>query len=177
MQIGYINQPERGANDLVLLEIVRRLASAGVRLAGTVQLNVERADRSHCDMDVQVLPDGPRFRISQDLGSLAKGCRLDPGSLERAVFAVMAGLDQAEVLIVNKFGKLESEGRGFCSAIAEALSRNMPVLVAVNSLNLPGFHDFAGDLAEPLSADPQTIADRIVAALGRQFVQDRTACD
>lgn len=158
MQIGFVSETGRGASDVVLAEVVALLTTAGVRLAGTVQTNTERADRNHCDMDVQVLPDGPSFRISQDLGNHAKGCRLNPGALEQAVQAASQRLVGAEVLIVNKFGKLESEGRGFCSLIAEALDRGLPVLVGVNALNLPGFQTFTGDLAEALGADPQCIA-------------------
>lgn len=158
MQIGYVSETGRGASDVVLAEVVALLTTAGIRLAGTVQSNTERPDRSQCDMDVQVLPDGPSFRISQDLGNHAKGCRLDPGALEQAVQVASQRLAGAEVLIVNKFGKLESEGRGFCGLIAEALERDVPVLVGVNALNLPGFLAFTGDLAKPLGADPQRIA-------------------
>lgn len=164
MQIGYVSETGRGASDVVLAEVVALLTAAGIRLAGTVQSNTERPDRSHCDMDVQVLPDGPSFRISQDLGNHAKGCRLNPGALEQAVQAASQRLVGAEVLIVNKFGKLESEGRGFCSLIAEALDHGLPVLVGVNALNLPGFLAFTGDMADPLGADPQRIA---------AWVQDR----
>jgi len=157
MQIGYVSETGRGASDVVLAEVAALLTAAGVRLGGTVQANTERKDREHCDMDVQVLPDGPRFRISQDLGNHARGCRLDPGALEQAVQAASQRLDGAEVLIVNKFGKLESQGRGFCSLIATALDRGLPVLVGVNALNLSGFQAFTGELAEPLGADPQRI--------------------
>lgn len=163
MQIGYVSETGRGASDVVLAEVAALLAAAGVRLAGTVQSNTERADRHHCDMDVQVLPDGPCFRISQDLGNHAKGCRLNPGALEQAVQAASEGLAAAEVLIVNKFGKLESEGRGFCGLIAAALDRGLPVLVGVNALNLPGFQAFTGDLAAPLGADRHHIVAWVLA--------------
>lgn len=157
-KIGYVSETGRGASDAVLAQVAALLAARGVRLAGTVQSNTERHDRAHCDMDVQVLPDGPSFRISQDLGSQSRGCRLDPGALEQAVMAATERLDGADVLIVNKFGKLEGEGRGFCPLIAEALSRGIIVLVGVNGLNRPSFQTFSGDLAEALGSDPQQIA-------------------
>ena len=68
--------------------VVARLEGAGLRLAGTVQTNSENCDRGKCDMDLRVLPDGPSFRISQDLGAASRGCRLDAGALETAVVAV-----------------------------------------------------------------------------------------
>lgn len=162
-QIAYVSETGRGASDAVLAQVVALLAAEGVRMAGTVQSNTERPDRAHCDMDVQVLPDGPWFRISQDLGNQSKGCRLDPGALEQAVMAATPRLDGAEVLVINKFGKLEAEGRGFCALIAEALSRGMTVLVGVNGLNRPAFETFAGGMAESVGNDPRQIADWILA--------------
>jgi len=167
MQIGYVSETGRGASDVVLAEVAALLTAAGVRLGGTVQANTERKDREHCDMDVQVLPDGPRFRISQDLGNHARGCRLDPGALEQAVQAASQRLDGAEVLIVNKFGKLESEGRGFCNLIATAIDRGLPVLIGVNGLNLPEFLAFTGDMGKPLGSDPQRIAAWVQDRLGQ----------
>ncbi len=166
-QIGFVSETGRGASDVVLADVAALLGARGVRLAGTVQSNTERPDRAHCDMDVRVLPDGPSFRISQDLGSQSRGCRLDPGALEQAVVAATARLDGAEVLIVNKFGKLETEGRGFCGLIAEALARDIPVVVGVNGLNRPAFETFADNMAEALGSDPQQIVGWILARLGK----------
>jgi nucleoside-triphosphatase THEP1 len=171
MQIGFVSETGRGASDAVLAKVVDLLAVQGLRLAGTVQANTERPDRAHCDMDVQVLPDGPSFRISQDLGAHAKGCRLDPGALEQAVMAVGARLEAAEVLVINKFGKLEAEGRGFCSLIAEALAREMTVLVGVNGLNRAAFEAFAGGMAVCVGNDPEAICRWVLAA---QPTQART---
>ena len=163
IQIGYVSESGRGASDAILAQVVALLSAKGVRMAGTVQSNTPRPDRAHCDMDVQVLPDGPCFRISQDLGNDAKGCRLDPGVLEQAVMAVTARMDGAEVLVINKFGKLEAEGRGFCGLIAEALARDMVVLVGVNGLNRAGFQTFSADMAAHVGDSPEEIADWVLS--------------
>ncbi|MFC7704220.1 DUF2478 domain-containing protein [Plastorhodobacter daqingensis] len=157
--IGYVSLPGRGATDDCLAAAVAALARRKVALAGTVQTNPERADRDKCDMDLRVLPDGPVLRISQDLGRHARGCRLDGGVLEQAVAEVAARIDGAALLVVNKFGKQEAEGRGFVPLIAEAVLRGMPVLVGVNAMNLPAFLAFAEGLATALPADPSAIAD------------------
>ena len=88
MQIGFVSATGRGACDIILSQVVDLLTARGLRLAGTVQENCERTDRAQCDMDVRVVPDGPRFRISQDLGRHAKGCRLNPSALEQAVMSL-----------------------------------------------------------------------------------------
>lgn len=166
MNLAYTMAPGRGDTDLILQQLATQLAARGLRCCGTVQINSERADSGPCDMDVQVLPSGPVLRISQDLGPSARGCRLNPAALETAVGLVSASLaGGADVLIVNKFGKHEAEGRGFRDVIAEALALGMPVIVGVNGLNLPGFEKFSGGLASRLPPDCETLTAWITSAI------------
>jgi hypothetical protein len=159
MKLAYVTLQGRGRTDALIAEVATLLTADGVRLAGTVQSNHERPDRRKCDMDLRVLPDGPIVRISEDRGDLAHGCTLDSGALEQTVVAVQQRLDGAEVMIVNKFGKRESEGKGLVPVIAEALERGLPVLIGVNGLNLAAFLAFAGDEVAALPSDERTIAD------------------
>jgi nucleoside-triphosphatase THEP1 len=159
MKIAYTMAPGRGDTDLLLFDLSRRLLEKGIRTTGVVQINAERDDAGPCDMDVKVLPDGPAIRISQSLGREARGCRLDPAALERAVGLVETRLASgSDCLIVNKFGKHEAEGRGFRTAIAEALSADVPVLVGLNPLNAEAFHQFSGGLATEL---PPNVEDLV----------------
>lgn len=151
MKLGYVMPPLRGGTDPLLAEAARQLTLRGLQLCGTVQVNTERPGSRHCDMDLMVLPDGPAFRISQNRGNWARGCRLDAGSLETAVAHVAGSVDAgADLMIINKFGKHEAEGRGFRSVIAAALDRGMPVLVGLNTLNREAFDNFCGGLATEL---------------------------
>lgn len=151
MQIAFITPGKRGGGDRLLAEVAMVLTGDGLRLAGVVQTNTHRAGRSHCDMDIKVLPAGPVIRINQDLGNAASGCRLDAGALETAVATVEAGFSRpVDLMIINKFGKHEAEGRGFRALIAEALARGIPVLTAVKGTNHDAFAGFAEGLAEPL---------------------------
>lgn len=169
MNIAYTMAPGRGDTDLILFGLARRLATRGLRCCGTVQINTDRPDAGPCDMDVKVLPDGPVQRLSQDLGRDSRGCRLDPQALETAVGLVAASLaGGADVLIVNKFGKHEADGRGFREVIAEALARGIPVLVGLNGLNLPAFEGFAGGLAVPLPPEEEALFAWVLAATGQE---------
>ena len=117
MHFGYVSQTGRGASDAILADVVTLLTAQGLRLAGTVQSAADRADRAQCDMGVQVLPDGPSFRISQDLGKQCeRAADLIRAHWNRRWSAASARLDGADLLIINKFGKLEAEGRGLLRA-------------------------------------------------------------
>lgn len=165
MRIAYTMAPGRGDIDLILDALAASLIARGLRLCGTVQINTERADAGRCDMAVRVLPDGPILRISQDLGASARGCRLDPAALETAAGLAAARLAQgADLLIVNKFGKHEAEGRGFRDVIAQAVGIGLPVLVGVNAANRAAFEAFTGGAAEMLPCDPAALQDWVAGA-------------
>ncbi|CUJ86123.1 ABC-type molybdate transport system, ATPase component [Ruegeria denitrificans] len=160
MYLAYVTTTDRGATDRLLSAVAEHLLANDARLVGVVQTNTECADSSKCDMDVRVLPEGETIRISQSLGEHSRGCRLDPAALERAVGYVTSSLeDSPQLLIINKFGKHEADGRGFRPVIAEALTQDIPVLVGVNGLNKDKFQEFTGGAAEQL--DPNL--DAIIA--------------
>jgi len=165
MRIAYVMAEGRGDTDLLLHGLATRAQARGLRLCGTVQINSNcDADRP-CDMDVQVLPDGPVIRISQTLGPGARGCRLDPAALEQAVAESEARLTAGcDLVIVNKFGKHEAEGRGFRGLIAEAMAAQVPVLVGVNRTNLAAFTAFTGGIATALTPALADLVDWIETA-------------
>lgn len=166
MRIGYLTCPGRGETDPCIARATALLAAQGLRLAGTVAAD-DGPCAGPCGDLLRILPDGPEMTIRQELGSGAQGCRLDGGALEAVVAAVRPRLAGADILIVNKFGKLEAVGRGFVPLIAEAVERGMPVLVGVNGLSLAEFLAFAEGIAEPLPASPEAAAAWAADALGR----------
>ncbi|WP_323020416.1 DUF2478 domain-containing protein [Pararhodobacter sp.] len=158
--LATVTGTERGQTDRLLAEVARVLSAEGWALAGVVQVNSGRPGRAHCDMDLQVLGRAEVIRISQNLGEESRGCRLDPEGLETAVALVEGTLaDRPRLLILNKFGKAEIEGRGFRPLIAAALEQGVPVLMGLKPLNRPGFEDFAEGLGQGLPADLDQILD------------------
>lgn len=163
--LAFISAVTPGAADRLLAEVADRLEAEGWPLAGVVQINSERAGSTRCDMDLRVLGQGGRHdglvRISQQLGAGSQGCRLDPEGLQTAVGVVEAALAPARpaLLILNKFGKAEIEGRGFRDVIGAALAEGVPVLLGLKPLNRPGFEAFAQGYATALPAELDAVLD------------------
>lgn len=152
MHLAFIHAKRPGSVDTTLREVVAILTHQGYRLVGVVQEPMGDADRHRCDMDLIEIVSGQRLAISQNLGTGSKGCRLDPNAIETVATQVEVDLEASlvDLLIINRFGKLEATGRGFCPVIALALQRGIPVLVGVNDLNRPAFEVFAEGLAAEL---------------------------
>lgn len=166
--LGYVSLPGRGVLDSRLCALARDLQARGLRVAGAVQHNGPDHPDRPCDMDLMVLTGARVIRISQDLGAGARGCRLDPEALEQAVAEVEAAITATppDLLVINKFGRQESEGRGFRSAISAALGAEVPVLIGVQDSYLPAFLDWARDIATPVA--PDALTGWCLAATGRQ---------
>lgn len=167
--LGYVTSEGRGTADLLLAEAARKLLEEGWPLAGVIQENIANPASERCDMILHVLATDRLVRISQNLGPMARGCRLDPDGLEQAVGLVERALDgvgaaRPRLLIVNKFGKQEIEGRGFRPVIGRALTEDIPVLVAVNVSNLDAFHSFAEGIGEAVAPSVDAILQWIHSA-------------
>jgi nucleoside-triphosphatase THEP1 len=123
--------------DALMREIAIGLLERGLRLGGLVQINTPRPARSRCDMVLEDLTSGTHIPLTQDRGPLARGCALDVSQLLSAVSAVEAALEmQPDAILINKFGKTESEGGGFRDLIATIVARGVPLLIAVPYRNL-----------------------------------------
>ncbi len=134
--------------DAVLREVAVRMSDAGLRLAGLVQHNPQRLARSRCDMMLEDLSTGDLVEISEDRGPHARGCILKVDQLLRAIETVRTSLaQQPDLVILNKFGKTESEGRGLRELIAEVVETGLPLLIAVPYRNLENWRAFAGEFS------------------------------
>ncbi|MHB2169532.1 DUF2478 domain-containing protein [Alsobacter sp. R-9] len=129
----------------LLASVATRLKSLGKSVAGFVEREAVRAGRSRCDMILADLFSGESIQISEDRGEAARGCRLNVGELLRAMNSAMEGLNaRPDLLVINKFGKEENDGGGVRPLIAEALQREISILIGVPRRNLDGWRQFCG---------------------------------
>lgn len=145
---------DSAAADCALRDIAIRLMEQGYRLAGLVQINTPRPGRSRCDMLLEELSSGEHLGISQDRGPQARGCTLDLGQLLTAMETVRAALaSKPDLVILNKFGKAEAEGRGLRPLIAETIEAGLPLLIGVPWRNIESWRLFAGPFSHEVLPD------------------------
>jgi nucleoside-triphosphatase THEP1 len=153
--VGYDKQGGAHVDD-VLSGVVRILKGAGVNLAGSIQWNETAPNRTRCTMTLEDLASGRRILVSEDRGHYARGCRLNGSALEEAAVLAASSIEpHVDLVIINRFGKQEAEGRGFRQTIEAAILLDLPVLVGVNATNLASWEAFTGNEAEylPCSID------------------------
>ena len=87
------------------------LRADNIVVGGSIQVNASDAANACSAMTLVDLSSGTAIEISQQLGSLAQGCRLDTSRLaEFGALLERPATTDIDLLILNKFGKAEAEG-------------------------------------------------------------------
>ncbi len=150
-------EPGYPINDL-LYAVRAMLLAEGIRVGGATQENT--GPRDGCEqMTLVNIATGERTRISQNLGAQATGCRLDPAALTAFGSILDAAIGEGvDLLIVNKFGRAESEGHGLRGLFTRAVDAGIPVLTAVRAPYSEAWADFHEGYASDLPADLAAVA-------------------
>jgi nucleoside-triphosphatase THEP1 len=165
--------------DAVLRDFARGLQARGVRAVGLVQ----RVHRGHDQRDVaaMLVHSGVEIPLLQRLGRHASGCRLDVGRLLQAGSEVASALSEgADLLIINRFGRQESEGGGLTHLIEQALASDVPVVIAVSRFRFAEWIRFAQGMSVRLRCDRHALDDwwRSVSRRDAVFAEVRpTICE
>ena len=145
--------------DAVFSTLVERGRAMGLTLAGVVQHRAFVGGDRRCDVVLEDLATGHRTALFENRGTAARGCRLDQAALVEATARVEGSLEHApQLLVLNKFGKVECEGGGLRDLIASAIDREIPVIIGVPIRSLDAWQGFAGEFATELRDDANQIA-------------------
>ena len=147
-----------GVNANAIVEcFAREQAARGYRVLGLVQRRV--ADDCAGDVILQDLASAESFLISQRLGEGSTCCSVDPSGVAEASTVLRRALaNGADLLVVNKFGKLEADGGGFLAEITAAVVAGVPVLTSVHHHHVDRWIAFAGEYGAPIAAAPFALA-------------------
>ena len=141
--------------DAVLRDFASGLNARGFRVVGLVQAG-QCADSS---LSAVLLHSGEKLLLAQDFNPAASGCRLDLDRLqnvgERVAEALAAG---ADLLIINRFGKRERDGKGLGYLIERALDADIPVVIAVSSDRFADWIKFSGGMCVKLRCERDALA-------------------
>jgi nucleoside-triphosphatase THEP1 len=158
--------------DAILRNFASDLNARGLRVVGMTQAG-ECADSS---LAVVLLHSGEQLLLAQDFDPAASGCRLDVGRLQHAGARVASALEAgADLLVINRFGKRERDGRGLGYLIERALDAHTPVVIAVSSERFAEWTRFAGDKTVRLACDRPSlegwwrdVSSRVPSAIQRR---------
>jgi Protein of unknown function (DUF2478) len=118
--------------DRLLIDFADDLCGSGLRPVGVIQSGRScRADNPR--LGAIMLPGREIIALAahpENCG--AGGCRLDDRRLGEVAKRLASAMDDgADLVVINRFGRAEAEGRGLIKLIVHALGADIPVLIAV----------------------------------------------
>ena len=145
--------------DLILDAVVDQLQRQAYSLLGLTQkVSSECSSQGSCGIRLQSIATEQYHIITQDLGVGSTSCNIDTDAMSQLVEAQKNELNiDTDLLVVNRFGKRESEGAGFCSVFERALELGIPALTVVKAQWQSNWIDYGGEYVTTLPANEEAV--------------------
>lgn len=154
LPIGALVHENATLPDEQLQVFVQYLQEQGKLVLGVVQAPDEVSFAYRSKMGIINLSNGEYTSIAQDLGEHNTSCCLDSEAVSNAshILAEARAL-KPDLIIVNRFGKLEAEGEGFADEMLEIMSESIPMLTVVTPQFLESWRTFSGGLGSEINPE------------------------
>lgn len=170
-------QTESVRADELLQQAVNRRQGLGWRVHGLLALPKAGPGMPSSGKQpvVQDIHTGQRYTILQHRGPGARGCQLDPQMLNQAGAALRLALaSQPDLVVVNRFGTSEAEGRGLLNELLDLVAADIPVLTIVTDRYLDAWRQFVGDDRHELPCHATALDAWLDALPPRQAAQGQS---
>lgn len=138
----------------MLRSIAKGLQKHGLKVGGVLQQAEWLPHECCARLYIVDIRTGQCERIKQNRGAEARGCKLDPQGLAAISHCITDAIEAgSDLIIINKYGRAESEERGLLSCFADAASAAIPTLTTVRDPYVDQWRAFHGGLATELSAN------------------------
>lgn len=146
-RIGVISGPDSSAARTAIAAAVAGWRAEGVRITGVLSEEHGLPDRSCGAGYLRDIESGERFTIYRDIPAGDTACHIDAEGVEAACAAVLGRIPVSDLVVFNKFGKLEAMHRGLWQALEAAVAAGKPSLLALSEKHAEAFRAFAPDAA------------------------------
>lgn len=144
--------------DRLLLEVAKALELSGLKLAGVLQTSQPPTRERERSVSLRGLGSDWEMPVLQKRGRQARGCRLDSHAITDIAGRLLSDLqEKPDLLIINRFGRAESEGYGLRQVLEQAASDEIPVLIGVREDYQGPWEQFHDGLGHTLPADLHSI--------------------
>lgn len=145
--------------------------SNGLHVAGVVEDIQPGLPKACGGASLRNLGSGASYSLYQDLGPHSTACCLDAAGVAEACHDVVGDIEQCDIVVLSKFGKLEADRGGLLQAFIDAAAMNKPVLTSVSPMFTASYLSFVGEFGAVFPADEDVVSSWVRRALS----QPRTA--
>ncbi len=135
---------------MALLKFVDRLKSKKLRVGGVLQEALFNSAGEISGLDAVDVSSNRRIPISRPAKNDGE-CGLDVSALAETTGIIRKAIsDQLDLVVVEKFGELEQNGKGLIDEILQTIAEGIPLLLSVPEAALPIWQERSGDLGSIL---------------------------
>jgi nucleoside-triphosphatase THEP1 len=146
--------------DRLLLDFTEDLRRSGVRTAGLVQLDSWTSPSDDRPVRTVVLSTREIIPVAHERNLAATKCGLDCRKLASIAKMIEAAIQEgADLVVINRFGKLEATGKGLIELIQRAADADIPVLIAMPEHRFAGWIKYSAGMSVRLACR-RTALDR-----------------
>jgi len=144
-KIAAVQADDGTATQALLAAMVADWRDSGVKIAGVIGELHGLPDRTCGAGFLRDIASGKPYRIYLDAPLHQNSCHLDAAGVASVCKAILDQISMSDLVVLNKFGKLERMGEGLAAAFELAMSAGKPVLTTVSDRHREAWRTFAPD--------------------------------
>lgn len=143
MRIAAVTGGRSAAAQPLFAALVAGWQAEGTKVAGVIAEPHGPMDRTCTAGVLRDIISGEAFQIHLDAPPAGTSCDIDAAGVESACQSVLENLPTSDLVVLSKFGKLESMHAGLAPAFQTAIAMRKPVLTTVSERHLDAWRSLA----------------------------------
>jgi nucleoside-triphosphatase THEP1 len=140
---------------MALLKFVEKLKSLNIRVGGVLQEALFNSAGQITGLNAVDVATNQRIPISR-LSKSDDECSLDVSALTETTGIIRNAIsERMDLVVVEKFGELEQDGKGLIDEIFQTIAEGIPLLISVPEAALPVWQKRSGALGSVLAFSEQ----------------------
>jgi nucleoside-triphosphatase THEP1 len=123
--------------------LVAEWRARGTKIAGVLSEADDASDRTCTAGFLREINLGEAYQIHLEAPPVGTSCDIDAVGVETAGRDVLVDLATSDLVVLSKFGKLETMGGGLARAFEAAIAADKPLLTTVSEKQLEAWRAFA----------------------------------
>jgi len=145
-----VYKPDTG-DRMALLKFVDKLKALNIRVGGVLQEALFNSEGEIVGLDAVDVSTNRRIPISRPTKN-DEECGLDVSALAGTTGIIRNAIDERfDLVVVEKFGELEQNGKGLIDEILQTIAEGIPLLIAVPEAALPLWQERSGELGSVIA--------------------------
>ena len=153
-----VYKPDTG-DRMALLKFVEKQKVLNTRVGGILQEAIFGSEGQIAGLNAIDVSTGHRIPISRPAKNDDE-CGLDVSALTETTGIIRKAIsDRLDLVVVEKFGELEQNGKGLIDEIMQTIVEGIPLLISVPEAALPVWQERSGELGSVLAFNEEAFQD------------------